>query len=45
MELGKITCNREDLVFIIAGLVREGITHRAYAGRGGVWVIELTGGY
>lgn len=45
MELGKITCDREDLCFIIAGLVREGITHRAYKGRLGVWVIELTGGF
>lgn len=45
MEIGKIVCTREDLAFICAGLVREGITHRAYKGREGTWIIELTGGF
>ena len=45
MSLGTITCDREDLSFVIAGLVREGVTFDARKGSGGMWFIELTGGY
>ena len=46
MELGKILCDRDDLAFIIAGLVREGVTFEARkAGGMGQWTITLTGGY
>ncbi len=45
MVLGTIKCDREDVAFIIAGLVREGVTFIAYEGKHGVWSIELTGGF
>jgi len=44
MELGIIKCTRADLAFIIAGLVREGITFEANESQYG-FTITLTGGF
>ncbi len=44
MELGIIKCTRGDLAFIIAGLVREGVTFEANESRFG-FTITLTGGF
>ena len=45
MSLGKIICERDDVAFIVAGLVREGLTFEVRRGGMGTWVIELTGGF
>ncbi len=45
MILGTITCDRDDLAFIIAGFVREGVTFDVRKGTMGTWIINLTGGY
>lgn len=35
----------KDMVLIVAGLVREGLTFEATEGADEVWTIKLTGGY
>lgn len=46
-DLGTIKCMTTlEMVTVVAGLVREGVTFKAYAEFGtGVWTITLTGGY
>ncbi len=45
-SLGTILCGRDDIAFIVAGLVREGVTFEVCrASFMGMWEITLTGGY
>lgn len=45
-DLGYIECGRDDLAFIVAGLVREGVTFKVTrTGNMGTWKITLTGGF
>jgi len=45
-DVGTILCDRLDLAFIVAGLVREGVTFEAERQGGmGTWKITLTGGF